>query len=81
LPAHRLAEVIELRGGHIKAILLSSGGARVEAMAFRAGGRPLGEALMRLKGQNIHAAGTLAIDQWGGRPKVTFRLMDVAGVG
>jgi single-stranded-DNA-specific exonuclease len=78
LPAHRLAEVIELRGGHIKAILLSAGGARIEAMAFRAGGRPLGDALKKLKGQMIHAAGTLAIDQWGGRSKVTFRLMDIA---
>lgn len=40
LPAHRLAEVMELKGGHIKAVLLSAGGARLEAMAFRAGGKP-----------------------------------------
>lgn len=81
LPSHRLAEVIELRGGHIKAILTSSGGARIEAMAFRAGGRPLGEALAKLRGQNVHAAGSLAIDHWGGRTKVTFRLMDIASAG
>ncbi|MBN8535360.1 MAG: single-stranded-DNA-specific exonuclease RecJ [Rhizobiales bacterium] len=80
LPAHRLADVMELKGGHIKAVLLSSGGARLEAMAFRAGGKPLGEALLAARGETVHLAGTASLDHWGGRTKVSFRVMDIARV-
>lgn len=78
LPAHRIADVIELRGGHLKAVLLSAGGARIEAMAFRAARRPLGEALLRARGSTMHLAGTLGVDHWGGREKVSVRLLDLS---
>jgi single-stranded-DNA-specific exonuclease len=78
LAAHRLAEIMELRGGHLKLALVSAGGARLEAMAFRAAGKPLGEALMRWRGATIHAAGSITLDRWGGREKVSFRLVDAA---
>lgn len=78
LPAHRLAEITELRGGHLKAVLTSAGGARIEAMAFRAAGKPLGLALMAARGETLHLAGQASLDQWGGRRKVTFRLVDFA---
>jgi single-stranded-DNA-specific exonuclease len=80
LPSHRLAEVTELRGGHIKAVLLSAGGARIEAMAFRAVGKPIGEALRSARGETVHLAGTASLDHWGGRTKVSFRVMDIARV-
>lgn len=80
LPAHRLADVTELKGGHIKAVLLSAGGARLEAMAFRAGGKPLGEALRSARGETVHLAGTASLDHWGGRTKVSFRVIDIARV-
>lgn len=80
LPAHRLAEVMELKGGHIKAVLLSAGGARLEAMAFRAGGKPLGEALLSARGETVHLAGTASLDHWGGRTKVSFRVLDIARI-
>ena len=78
LPAHKLVDVMELKGGHLRAILISSGGARLEAMAFRAAGRPLGEALKAARGGIIHAAGSASLDHWGGRVKVGFRLLDIA---
>ncbi|MCA3601285.1 MAG: single-stranded-DNA-specific exonuclease RecJ [Methylobacterium sp.] len=78
LPSHRVAEVMELKGGHLKANLVSTGGTRIEAMAFRAAGKPLGDALLVARGEMVHAAGTASLDQWGGRLKVSFRLVDLA---
>lgn len=78
LPSHRVAEVMELKGGHLKANLVSTGGTRIEAMAFRAAGKPLGDALLAARGEMVHAAGTASLDQWGGRVKVSFRLVDLA---
>lgn len=78
LPAHRIVDLRELNGGHIKLTLASGGGARIEAMAFRAAGKPLGDALARARGGTLHFAGTASIDTWGGRTKVSFKLQDVA---
>lgn len=78
LPAHGLVDIRELRNGHLRITLASQGGARLEAMAFRAGGRPLGEALVRHRGRKIHAAVSLSKDMWGGRPRVSARLIDFA---
>lgn len=78
LPAHRIVDLRELNGGHIKLTLASGGGARIEAMAFRAAGKPLGDALARARGTVLHFAGTASIDTWGGRTKVSFKLQDVA---
>jgi single-stranded-DNA-specific exonuclease len=78
LPAHRIVDLRELNGGHLKLTLASGSGARVEAMAFRAAGKPLGEALQRGRGGPLHVAGTASLDSWGGRPKVTLKVQDVA---
>ncbi|CAN1519080.1 RecJ Single-stranded DNA-specific exonuclease [Rhabdaerophilaceae bacterium] len=78
LPAHKLVDIIAIKGGHLRAILLSASGTRLEAMAFRAAGRPLGDALLSFRGQIIHAAGSASLEHWGGREKVGFRLLDVA---
>ena len=78
LPAHRVQEVIALKGGHLKAILTTSHGARAEVMAFRAEGRPLGDALMAARGRDIHAAVQASVDEWGGRERVSLRLIDLA---
>jgi single-stranded-DNA-specific exonuclease len=80
LPAHRLLDIRELKGGHLKLTVASSAGARVEAMAFRAAGRPLGEAIMAARGKTVHFAGNAGRDTWGGRARVTFRVADLAVV-
>lgn len=78
LPAHRIVDLRELNGGHLKLTLASGGGARIEAMAFRAAGKPLGDALSRARGSALHFAGTASLDSWGGRTKVSFKLVDCA---
>ncbi len=81
LPSHGLLDIRELRNGHLRITLASQGGARLEAMAFRAGGRPLGEALASHRGRKIHAAISVSRDMWGGKPRVSARLVDFAPAG
>jgi single-stranded-DNA-specific exonuclease len=81
LPAHGLVDIRELRNGHLRVVLASQSGARLEAMAFRAGGRPLGDALMAHRGRKIHAAVSVSRDMWGGKPRVSARLVDFAPAG
>jgi single-stranded-DNA-specific exonuclease len=81
LPAHGLVDIRELRNGHLRVVLASQSGARLEAMAFRAGGRPLGDALMEHRGRKIHAAVSVSRDMWGGKPRVSARLVDFAPAG
>lgn len=80
LPAHKLIDVRDIKGSHLKLTFLSPGGSRIEAMAFRAVGRPLGEAIMKARGQSVHLAATAGRDTWGGRPRVSLRVLDLAGV-
>ena len=80
LPAHKLVDIRELKAAHLKLTFLSPGGARVEAMAFRSVGKPLGDALVRARGQAIHVAATAGRDTWGGKPRVSLRVLDIAQV-
>ena len=77
-PAHRLADATPLNGGHIRATLIASDGARLKAMAFRALDRPFGDALLASRDRMVHAAGTLRIDRWNGRESVLLSLQDIA---
>ena len=52
--------------------------AGVEAIAFRAAGKKLGEALIRLSGAPVHLAGTLAVNRFGGRERAQIRVVDIA---
>lgn len=78
-PNHRLVEAREVgTGGHIRIRLRAGDGATIGGIAFRAAAQPLGDALQKSIGEQIHAAGTLAIDRWGGTEKVDLRLTDIA---
>lgn len=63
---------------HIRCHLTASDGARVNAIAFRAGGRPLGEALTQSGAAPLHVAGVARINRWNGREDVQFQIEDVA---
>jgi len=78
LPSHQLAYVEEIGQSHVRARLRAGDGAMLNAIAFRAAGKPLGNALIANRGRNVHAAGTLSIDRWNGEERVQFRIMDVA---
>jgi single-stranded-DNA-specific exonuclease len=81
LPAHTLIYADKVGDSHVRARLKSGDGAVLNAVAFRAFGQALGNALMASRGQSIHAAGTLSIDRWNGSERVQLRLCDVAPLG
>ena len=78
LPSHRIAYAEAVGNGHIRLTLASSDGATIKAMAFRAADAPLGQALLGNRGQFLHVAGTLAVDQWQGRRQPVVRVIDAA---
>ena len=78
LPAHTLAYADVVGENHIRARFKSGDGKQVNAIAFRAVGTPLGQALLDNRGHTMHAAGTLSIDRWQGEERVQMRLVDVA---
>ena len=51
---------------------------RLDAIAFRAAGQPLGELLLNTGGLPVHVAGTLKRDTWGGREKIELTIDDAA---
>ncbi|WP_375143268.1 single-stranded-DNA-specific exonuclease RecJ [Pelagibacterium sp. H642] len=82
-PAHqiRFADVVGA-GGHVRCTVSSGDGANLKAIAFRAAGSPLGDALLKARdGQRLHVAGTLNIDHWQGRETVQLRIIDAAVPG
>jgi len=78
LPSHTIAYAEEVGQSHVRARLRAGDGTLLNAIAFRAQGKPLGEALLGNRGRSVHAAGTLSIDRWNGQERVQFRIMDVA---
>lgn len=79
LPRHRLLSSSSVgTGGHIRATLRGADGATTSAIAFRADGTPLGDALLGRRGEDVHLAGSVSIDRYQGNEKVTFRIVDLA---
>jgi single-stranded-DNA-specific exonuclease len=78
IPAHTLAYVDPVGENHIRARLKSGDGHFVSAIAFRAVGQPLGQALIENRGRVVHAAGCFTIDRWQGAERVQMRLTDIA---
>ncbi|MFN0263363.1 single-stranded-DNA-specific exonuclease RecJ [Tepidamorphus sp. 3E244] len=78
LPSHRLTFVEETAQGHVRLALASAGGDKIQGIAFRAGDAPLGDFLKARRGSNIHAAGSLRINRWGGSQSVQLQLRDAA---
>ncbi len=77
-PAHRLLDACEVGNGHIRLRAQAGDGAKIDGIAFRAGGQPLERALRSARGAMVHLAGTLALDEWGGGERVQLRLLDMA---
>jgi single-stranded-DNA-specific exonuclease len=65
---------------HVRCILGGGDGSRLKAIAFRAAGEPLGQALMTRGGAPLHVAGHLRADRWQGRENVQLVVDDVAQV-
>ena len=78
LPRHRLTGVFAAGADHLRLRAVAADGAAIEAIAFRVVGKPLGEALLSARGANVHLAGALTINRYGGRKKPQLRLIDAA---
>ena len=79
LPSHRLVDCGTVGDNHLRATFEARDGSRIRAIAFRAGGSPLGQGLQAARGRLVHAAGTLALDRWGGgATRTELRLLDAA---
>ncbi len=77
-PHHRVVDVGEVGNGHVRLRAVAGDNQAVNAIAFRAAGRPLGQALLKSRGKLLHLAGALNIDRWGGQERVQLRLQDAA---
>lgn len=80
LPRHRLVDVQPVGEAHLRYRLKAGDGAQIGGVAFRSLGQPLGDALQAHVGQQVHLAGSLTINSWGGRDKAELRLVDLAPV-
>jgi single-stranded-DNA-specific exonuclease len=78
LPRHRLVDARPVGTNHLRAELTSEGGARLQGIAFRAAGTPLGDFLLRNRGKTLHVAGSIASNYWNGSRNVQFRIIDAA---
>ena len=77
-PAHRIDYADTVGKGHVRLTLAANDGATIKAVAFRAAGSPLGEALLVSRGRNLHIAGALSIDHYQGRRTPNLRVIDAA---
>ena len=79
-PAHRIKQAVPVGIGHIRVRAVAGDGTGIDAIAFRAQGTALGEALLRAQGGPLHLAGELSLNRFGGRTKVQLRILDCADV-
>ena len=78
-PAHRVKFAKPVGTAHIRCVLEAGDGSRLDAVAFRAAGQPLGELLMASAGGlPVHVAGQLRRDTWGGRNRIELQIEDAA---
>jgi len=77
LPSLRILDASQV-GARVRVRAQSGDSARIDAVAFRALEKPLGQALIRHRGEILHLAGTLSIDRWGGNERARLRIIDAA---
>lgn len=78
-PAHRIVEAMEIgAGGHVRIKLRSGDGASIGGIAFRCAQEPLGQALLKARGELAHIAASLTLNRWGGNDKAELRVLDIA---
>ncbi|TWT12727.1 single-stranded-DNA-specific exonuclease RecJ [Reyranella sp. CPCC 100927] len=63
---------------HVRCTLAGSDGGRLQAIAFRAAGGPVGAALLDATSPTLHVAGILRVDRWNGSETVNLHVEDAA---
>ncbi len=78
-PSHRVKFAKVVADAHVRVLLESGDGARIDGVAFRAAGQPLGALLQASSGaMPIHVAGSVKRDTWQGREKIELNIEDAA---
>ena len=77
-PSHRINYAKVIGENHIKCTLIASDGSKINAIAFRAVGTPLGDLMLDRSQKTMHIAGQLTRNDWGGREKVELTIDDIA---
>ncbi len=77
-PATRIKFAKIVGEAHVRCALESEDGGRIDGIAFRAVGQPLGDLLLGANGLPIHIAGLLKRSTWGGRDKIELIIEDAA---
>jgi single-stranded-DNA-specific exonuclease len=78
LPSHTIVYADEVGQSHVRLRLRAGDGTQLAAIAFRAAGQNLGNAILDNRGRPVHAAGALALDRWQGEERLQLRLIDIA---
>lgn len=78
LPSVRVSFADVVGKDHVRLRLSGADGARLDAIAFRAGETDLGRGLLASRGQLIHAAGRLRRNEWNGRVSIQMQIEDAA---
>ena len=77
IEARGVKATLDLRGGHVRCILIDGSGGRLKAIAWRVEDSETGRRLLA-EGGSIHVVGRLKPDDWQGREGVQFEIEDVA---
>jgi single-stranded-DNA-specific exonuclease len=78
-PAHRVKFAKIVADAHVRCVLEAGDGGRIDGVAFRAVGQPLGDLLLgSTNALPIHVAGTVKRDTWQGREKTELMIEDAA---
>lgn len=77
-PSHRVRFAKVVGEAHVRCVLEAADGSRLDAIAFRAAGQPLGGLLVNAGGMPLHIAGQLRKDTWGGRNRIEVQIDDAA---
>ena len=80
LPEQQVTFAQTVGGDHVRARLRSRDGATVDAIAFRALHSPLGDALLRGDGAQLHVAAKLSRNVFRGIERVETQIVDLARV-
>jgi single-stranded-DNA-specific exonuclease len=78
LPSHTVVFADPAGDAHVRLRLKAGDNRQIGAIAFRALGRPLGDALLAGRGRTIHVAGCLTLNSWQGTERVEMRVLDAA---
>ena len=78
LPSHSVVFADPAGDAHVRLRLKAGDNRQIGAIAFRALGRPLGDALLAGRGRTMHVAGSLTLNSWQGTERVEMRVLDAA---